>query len=58
MKKFVDWHRSYIEHAQKQLGLSNYSLYWFGILEGAFYMWLLIKVIPWIFARKAEIPDF
>ena len=58
MKEILDWHKSLIESAQKQLGLSNYSLYWFGILEGALYMCLLMKVIPWIFARKAEIPDF
>jgi len=58
MKKIVDWHRSLIERAQEQFGLSNYALYLAGILEGALYMWIILKVIPWIFGTKAEFPDF
>tara|TARA_Y100001968_G_C19150514_1_gene615932 strand:+ start:542 stop:718 length:177 start_codon:yes stop_codon:yes gene_type:complete len=58
MKKFFDWHKSFIERAQDQLGLSNYALYLAGILEGALYMWIILKVIPWFFKRKAEFPDF
>ena len=58
MKKLLDWHRSLIERAQEQLGLSNYALYMAGILEGALYMWLILKVIPWIFGNKAAFPDF
>ncbi len=58
MNKIIDWHKSLIENAQRQLGLSTYALYMFGVLEGAFYMWVLLKVIPWIFFSKAEVPDF
>ena len=58
MKKFIDWHKSLIERAQEQLGLSNYALYLTGILEGALYMWIILKVIPWIFGNKTEFPDF
>ena len=58
MKKFIDWHKSFIENAQKELGLSNYALYLAGILEGALYMWIFLKVIPWVFASKTDFPDF
>ena len=58
MKKINDWHRSLIERAQDQLGLSNYALYLSGILEGAFYMWIILKALPWIFARKDEFSNF
>ena len=58
MKKLLDWHRSLIERAQDQLGLSNYALYWAGILEGALYMWIILKLIPWIVGAKVEFPDF
>ncbi len=58
MKKFIEWHKSFIESAQKQLGLSNYALYIAGILEGALYMWIILKVIPWIFFSKPEFSDF
>tara|TARA_B100000700_G_scaffold236873_1_gene262915 strand:+ start:166 stop:342 length:177 start_codon:yes stop_codon:yes gene_type:complete len=58
MKKIIDWHKSLVESAQNQLGLSNYTLYLTGIIEGALYMWIILKVIPWIFKSKAEFPDF
>ena len=58
MKKIIDWHKSFIESAQKQQFLSNYVLYLFGILEGALYMWILIKVVPWLFGSRAEFPEF
>ena len=58
MKKIIDWHRSFVESAQEQLGLSNYALYLFGILEGALYMRIILNVIPWIFRSQTEFPDF
>ena len=58
MKKIIDWHKSFVENAQEQLGLSNYALYLFGIIEGALYMWMFLKVIPWIWSGKDEFPDF
>ncbi len=58
MKKIIDWHRSLVERAQEQLGLSNYALYLSGILEGAFYMWVILKVTPLIFGTQAKFPDF
>ena len=58
MKKIIEWHKSFIERAQKQLNLSTYSLYLFGVIEGALYMWIFLKLTPWIIQRKAEFPDF
>ena len=58
MKKIIDWHKSFVENAQEQLRLSNYALYLFGIIEGALYMWVLLKVIPWFFVTNTEFPDF
>tara|TARA_Y100001968_G_scaffold315448_1_gene342058 strand:- start:2023 stop:2199 length:177 start_codon:yes stop_codon:yes gene_type:complete len=58
MKKLIDWHQSFIDRAQKQLGLSNYALYLTGILEGALYMWLIMKVLPWFFGSRGDFPDF
>ncbi len=57
MKKIIDWHKSFITSAQEQLGLSNYALYLFGVIEGAFYMWIFLKLIPWLFGSKAMFPD-
>ena len=58
MNKIIDWHKSLIERAQEQFRLSSYALYLIGILEGALYMWIILKIIPWIFGSKAEFPDF
>ena len=58
MKKIIDWHSNLIERVQEQLKLSSYTLYLFGILEGAVYMWILLKVIPWLFGSRAEFPEF
>ena len=46
MKKIIDWHRSLVEKAQKELGLTNYQLYWSGFLEGALVFWIVMKVAP------------
>ena len=53
--KLIQWHKSFVERAQKEMGISNYALYWFGFLEGALVMWLLMKIISalWI---KSEFP--
>jgi len=58
MKKLINWHKSLIESAQKQFGLSTYALYWIGIFEGALYMWIIMKLMTWSFGSKAEFPDF
>ena len=58
MKKLIEMHKSFIDRAQKQLGLSNYALYLSGILEGALYMWILLKILPLIFVSKMEFPEF
>tara|TARA_B100001250_G_scaffold202087_1_gene173268 strand:- start:371 stop:538 length:168 start_codon:yes stop_codon:yes gene_type:complete len=42
---FIQWHKSFIEKAQKEMGISNYALYWFGFIEGALVMWIIMKVI-------------
>ena len=53
--KLIKWHKSFVERAQKEMGISNYALYWFGFLEGALVMWLLMKVTS-AFWMKAEFP--
>ena len=58
MKKIIEWHRNLIERGQEQYKLSSYTLYLFGILEGALYMWILLKVIPSFFGSSAEFPEF
>ena len=51
----IKWHKTFVERAQKEMGISNYALYRIGFLEGALVMWLLMKVISalWI---KSEFP--
>ncbi len=44
MKKIIDWHRSLVEKAQKELELTNYQLYWSGFLEGGLVLWIVMKV--------------
>tara|TARA_Y100001968_G_C19364615_1_gene721791 strand:+ start:610 stop:777 length:168 start_codon:yes stop_codon:yes gene_type:complete len=53
--KLIKWHKSFVERVQKEMGISNYALYWFGFLEGSLVMWLFMKVISglWI---KSELP--
>ena len=58
MKQLIERHKLFVERAQKQIGLSNYALYLAGILEGALYMWIILKVIPWFFINKSEFPEF
>tara|TARA_B100000945_G_C20359716_1_gene586492 strand:+ start:748 stop:915 length:168 start_codon:yes stop_codon:yes gene_type:complete len=53
--KLIQWHKSFIERAQKEMGISNYSLYWFGFLEGALFLWIIMKVIS-VLWMKAEFP--
>tara|TARA_Y100001968_G_C19451262_1_gene768824 strand:+ start:6078 stop:6338 length:261 start_codon:yes stop_codon:yes gene_type:complete len=56
MDKLIEWHKSFIERAQKQLGISNYALYWLGFLEGALVMWILFKVASFFNNESADIP--
>tara|TARA_B100000579_G_scaffold408009_1_gene395742 strand:- start:2825 stop:2992 length:168 start_codon:yes stop_codon:yes gene_type:complete len=51
--KLIKWHKSFVERAQKEMGISNYALYWFGFIEGALVMWLLMKVVS-VFLVKSE----
>ena len=56
MNKLLDWHKSFVEKAQKELGISNYALYWFGFFEGALVMLVIMKLVPAFTSRSAEIP--
>ena len=56
MKEFRDWHKSFVEKAQKQLGISNYALYWLGFLEGALVMWVIMKLVSFSTTRSANLP--
>ncbi len=49
----IQWHKLLVERVQKELGISNYALYWFGFLEGAFVMWLIIKVVTVVTTKSA-----
>ena len=53
--KLIKWHKSFVERAQKEMGISNYALYWFGFLEGALIMWLFMKAISLVWI-KSEFP--
>ena len=54
MNKIIEWHKSFIEKAQKELGISNYALYWYGFLEGILTFWIITKVVG-LFVNKS--PD-
>ncbi len=56
MHKLISWHRSFIERAQSQLGISNYALYWFGVLEGALVMWIILKLVSLFIGQSADVP--
>ena len=51
----IEWHKSLVERVQKELGISNYALYWFGFLEGNIIMWLIMKVFS-LFTIESEVP--
>ena len=40
----IEWHKSLVERIQKEMGISNYALYWFGFIEGALVLWTIIKL--------------
>ena len=44
MNKIIDWNKSLVEKAQKELELTNYQLYWSGFLEGDLVLWIVMKV--------------
>ena len=48
MKKIIEWHKSLVEKAQKELELTNYQLYWSGFLEGALVIWIVIKATSFV----------
>ena len=50
--KIIEWHKSFVERAQKEMGISNYALYWFGFVEGALVMWLMMKIMSWLNVRS------
>tara|TARA_B100000700_G_C14664921_1_gene678080 strand:- start:372 stop:539 length:168 start_codon:yes stop_codon:yes gene_type:complete len=51
----IKWHKSLVERAQKEFGLSSYALYWSGFLEGALFIWLIMKAFSF-FATKSDFP--
>tara|TARA_Y100001968_G_scaffold199379_1_gene182908 strand:- start:2754 stop:2972 length:219 start_codon:yes stop_codon:yes gene_type:complete len=53
--KLIQWHKAFVERAQKEMGISNYVLYWFGFLEGALVMWVFLKVIS-VLKIGSELP--
>ena len=53
--KLIKWHKSFVERPKKEMGISNYALYWFGFLEGALVMWLFMKIASALW-MKSEFP--
>ncbi len=56
MNKLIAWHKLFVESTQQKLGISNYALYWFGFLEGALIMWILIKLVSVFTNTASELP--
>ncbi len=54
MNKIIDWHRSFVEKAQKQYGISNYALYWYGFLEGILVFWIVTKIGGLLVNKNAD----
>ena len=55
MKRIIDWHKSLVERAQQELGLSGYQMYLSGLLEGALVLWVIMKVAS-LFKTSSEFP--
>ncbi len=55
MKKLIDWHKSLVERAQEQFGLSGYQMYLSGLLEGALLLWVIMKIAS-LFKPSSEFP--
>ncbi len=53
--KLIQWHKSFVERAQKEMGISNYALYWFGFLEGALVIWIIMKIVSAL-SMKSDFP--
>ena len=53
--KLIKWHKSFVERAQKEMGISNYALYWFGFIEGTLVMWLIMKSVS-AFGINSDFP--
>ena len=50
--KIIQWHKSFVERTQKEMGISNYALYWFGFAEGALVIWIIMKVFSGLKIRS------
>ncbi len=55
MNKFIDWHKSFVEKAQKELGISNYALYWYGFLEGVLAFWIITKMAGLLMNKSPDL---
>ena len=55
MKRIIDWHKSLVERAQKEFGLSGYQMYLSGLLEGALVLWVIMKISD-LFKTTSDFP--
>ncbi len=55
MKRIIDWHKSLVERAQEEFGLSGYQMYLSGLLEGALVLWVIMKVSD-LFKTTSDFP--
>ena len=55
MKRIIDWHKSLVERAQEEFGLSGYQMYLSGLLEGALVLWVIMKVVD-LFKTTSDFP--
>ena len=55
MKRIINWHKSLVERAQEEFGLSGYQMYLSGLLEGALLLWVIMKVAA-LFKTSSDFP--
>ena len=55
MKRIIDWHKSLVERAQEEFGLSGYQMYLSGLLEGALVLWVIMKISD-LFKTTSDFP--
>jgi|GEM_PF-1839682 len=55
MKRIIDWHKTLVERAQQEFGLSGYQMYLSGLLEGALVLWVIMKISD-LFKTTSDFP--
>ena len=45
MKNLIQWHKSMLEKVRKEMGVSDYMMYWMAFLEGALVTWIIMRLL-------------